>query len=142
VKGEAFAEFPLAKACPTGRFSVLSRSITSVDSIYHGGKNKLILSPLFVAEVSSMKTTANNLKVLQMKHAITNTQTWHLLKVLVLFIACLPAFSGCSSVEGTGENQRVTTRFLQNIEQEHEKPANPPVHLGQPYIMDPERTLD
>jgi hypothetical protein len=89
-----------------------SRSITSVDSIYHGGRNKLILSTGFVAEVSSMKTTANNLKVLQIKPAITTNGKWHLLKVLFWFNACLPAFSGCSSLEGTGKHQRVAIRLL------------------------------
>jgi hypothetical protein len=88
-----------------------------------------------------MKTTANHLKVLPMKHAITHKQKWHLLKVLVLFITCLPAFSGCSTLEGTGGNQRVTTRLLKSVEQEHEKPANQPVHPGQPFIMFPDRIL-
>lgn len=77
-----------------------------------------------------------------MKHATTNKQKLHLLAMLVLPIACLPAFSGCSSIEGAGENRRVTINVLKSIEQEHEKPANPRVHPGQPYIMDPDRTLD
>jgi hypothetical protein len=72
-----------------------------------------------------MKTTTNNLKVRPTRHAITHTQNWHLLKVFVLFIACLSAFSGCSSVEGTGKNQRVAIRLLQSVEQEQAKPARP-----------------
>jgi len=110
-------------------------TITSVDSIYHGGKNKLILSTGSVAEVSSTKKTDNNLKVLQMKHAINNKQKWHFLKVFVLFIACLPAFSGCSSLEGTGKNQRVAINLLKGIEKKKDKAANPPVHPGQPFLM-------
>ena len=54
-------------------------------------------------------------------------------KVVILPIACLLAFSGCSSIEGTVENHRGTINLLKSIEQEHEKPENPPVHPGQPY---------
>jgi hypothetical protein len=53
--------------------------------------------------------------------------------VVVLPIACLLAFSGCSSIEGTIENHRGTINLLKSIEQEHEKPENPPVHPGKPY---------
>ena len=51
--------------------------------------------------------------------------------VVILPIACLLAFSSCSSVEGTIENHRGTINLLKSIEQEHEKPENPPVHRGQ-----------
>ena len=53
--------------------------------------------------------------------------------VVILPIACLLAFSGCSSIEGTVENHRGTINLLKSIEQEHEKPENPPVHPGRPY---------
>ena len=53
--------------------------------------------------------------------------------VVILPIACLLAFSGCSSLEGTVENHRGTINLLKSIEQEHEKPENPPVHPGRPY---------
>ena len=53
--------------------------------------------------------------------------------VVILPIACLLAFSGCSSIEGTIENHRGTINLLKSIEQEHEKPENPPVHPGRPY---------
>ena len=56
------------------------------------------------ASCGHMQTTAN-LQVLQMKHAMTNKQKLHLLTMLVLPIVYLPAFSGCSSIEGTDENQ-------------------------------------
>jgi hypothetical protein len=55
--------------------------------------------------------------------------------VVILPIACLLAFSGCSSIEGTVENHRGTINLLKSIEQEHEKPENPPVHPGQPYDL-------
>ena len=53
--------------------------------------------------------------------------------VVILLIACLLAFSGCSSIEDTVENHRGTINLLKSIEQEHEKPENPPVHPGRPY---------
>lgn len=53
--------------------------------------------------------------------------------VVILPIACLLAFSGCSSIEGTLENHPGTINLLKSIEQEHEKPENPPVHPGRPY---------
>jgi hypothetical protein len=81
--------------------------------------------------------TVEKLEGMRARHAMNNKQKCHLLTMLFLLIAWLPAFSGCSSLEGTGGNQRVTTRLLKSIEQEHEKPANPPVHPGQPYIRDP-----
>ncbi len=58
---------------------------------------------------------------------------------LALFIACLPAFSGCSGLEGTAKNQQVL--LLKNIEPENQKPANPPVRPAQPYIQDPDKSL-
>ena len=53
--------------------------------------------------------------------------------VVILPIACLLAFGGCASIEGTVENHRGTINLLKSTEQEHEKPENPPVHPGQPY---------
>jgi hypothetical protein len=53
--------------------------------------------------------------------------------MLILPIACLVAFSGCSGIEGTAEKHRVTTNLLNYIEEDHEKPQNPRVHPGQPY---------
>ena len=52
---------------------------------------------------------------------------------VILPIAYLLAFSGCSGIEGTVENHRGTISLLKSIEQEHEKPENPPVRPGQPY---------
>jgi hypothetical protein len=86
-----------------------------------------------------MKTSAH-LQVRQTRHAINNKQKCHLLTKFLL-IAWLPAFSGCSSLEGTGGNQRVTIRLLKSIKQEHNKPANPPVHSGQSLLMFPDRIL-
>lgn len=81
-----------------------------------------------------MKATGN-LKAAQNRHPMTNKQKWHLLTMSVLLIAYLPAFSACSSLESTGQNQRVL--MLKSVEQEHQNFANPPVHPGQPYMMDP-----
>ena len=53
--------------------------------------------------------------------------------VVILPIACLLTFSGCSSLEGTVDNHRGTINLLKSIEQEHKKPENPPVRPGQPY---------
>jgi hypothetical protein len=53
--------------------------------------------------------------------------------VVILPIAWLLAFSACSSIEGTVEHHRETINLLKSIEQEHEKPENPPVHPGRPY---------
>ena len=53
--------------------------------------------------------------------------------VVILPIAWLLAFSGCSSIQGTLENHRGAINLLKSIEQEHEKPENPPVHPGRPY---------
>ena len=53
--------------------------------------------------------------------------------VVILPIACLLAFSGCSSIESTVEHHRETINLLKGIEQEHEGPENPPVHPGRPY---------
>jgi hypothetical protein len=52
---------------------------------------------------------------------------------IILPIACLVAFTGCSGIEGTADNQRVTTNLLKYIEEDHEKPKNPRVRVGQPY---------
>ena len=52
---------------------------------------------------------------------------------VILPIAYLLAFSACSSIEGTVGNHRGTINLLKSIEQEHEKPENPPVRPGQPY---------
>ena len=53
--------------------------------------------------------------------------------MVILPIAGLLAISGCSSIEGTSENHRGTINLLKSMEQEHEKPENPPVHPGKPY---------
>jgi hypothetical protein len=52
---------------------------------------------------------------------------------IILAMACAVAFTGCSGIEGTGENHRVTTDLLRYIEEDHEKPKNPRVRPGQPY---------
>ena len=52
---------------------------------------------------------------------------------VILPIAWLLAFSGCSSIESTVGNHRGTINLLKSIEQKHEKPENPRVHPGQPY---------
>ena len=53
--------------------------------------------------------------------------------MLVLPIACLGVLTGCSDLEVTGKNHRVTANLLTNTEQGHEKIDNPRVHPGQPY---------
>ena len=50
---------------------------------------------------------------------------------VILPIAWLLAFSGCSSIE----NHRGTINLLKSIEQKHEKTDNPRVHPGQPYDL-------
>lgn len=52
---------------------------------------------------------------------------------IILPIACIVAFAGCSGIEGTAENQRVTTNLVKYIEEDHEKPKDPRVRPGQPY---------
>lgn len=54
-------------------------------------------------------------------------------KMPILPIACLVAFTGCSGIKGTAENHRVMINLVTQIEQHHEKPANPRMHPGQPY---------
>ena len=53
--------------------------------------------------------------------------------MVVLPIAWLGAFTGCSDFEATGKDHRVTANLLTKVEQEHEKIGNPRVHPGQPY---------
>ena len=53
--------------------------------------------------------------------------------MLVLPIACLGAFTGCSDVEVTSKSHQVTANLVTKVEQEHEKIDNPRVHPGQPY---------
>ena len=53
--------------------------------------------------------------------------------MLISAIACLVAFTGCSGIERTAENHRVTTNLVKYIEADHEKPKVPRVHPGQPY---------
>ena len=52
---------------------------------------------------------------------------------VILPIACLVAFAGCSGIEGTAENHRVTTNLVKYTEEDHEKTKNPRVRVGQPY---------
>jgi hypothetical protein len=52
---------------------------------------------------------------------------------IILPIACLVAFTGCSGIEGTAENHRVSTNLLRYIEEDRENPKNPRVRPGQPY---------
>lgn len=52
---------------------------------------------------------------------------------IILPIACLVAFSGCSGIEGTAENHRVSTNLLRYVEEDRENPKNPRVRPGQPY---------
>ena len=68
-------------------------------------------------------------------------KTLQSLTTLVVPIACLPAFSGCSSTESTGENQRMMINLVKSVDQEHEKVVNSPAHHGPPYIMDPATPL-
>ena len=42
-------------------------------------------------------------------------KTLQSLTTLVVPIACLPAFSGCSSTESTGENQRMIRPFAARV---------------------------
>ena len=51
----------------------------------------------------------------------------------ILPIAWLVAFTGCSSIEGTAQNHRVTTNLLTYLQEDREKPENPRVRVGQPY---------
>jgi hypothetical protein len=51
----------------------------------------------------------------------------------LLTVASLVAFTGCSGVKSTAENERVTMSLLTNTEQDFEKPDNARCHPGQPY---------
>ena len=53
--------------------------------------------------------------------------------MLTLPVACLVAFTGCSGIESTAENHRVTTNLVKYIKEDREKPKNSRVHPGQPY---------
>jgi hypothetical protein len=52
---------------------------------------------------------------------------------MILPIACLVAITGCSGVQGTAENQRVTANLTKYIEEDNEKTRYPRVRVGQPY---------
>ena len=52
---------------------------------------------------------------------------------VMLPIACIGAFAGCSGIEGAAENHRVTTNLVKYVEEDHEKTKNPRVRVGQPY---------
>ena len=52
---------------------------------------------------------------------------------VMLPIACIGAFAGCSGIEGAAENHRVTTNLLTYLQEDREKPENPRVRVGQPY---------
>lgn len=58
--------------------------------------------------------------------------------MLILPIACLVAFTGCSAIVSTGENHRATTNLVKYLEEDREKPKNPRVRPGQPYAGLPE----
>ena len=57
----------------------------------------------------------------------------HSTSTITIILPCLVAFTGCSGIEGTAENQRVTTNLVKYIEEDHEKPKDPRVRPGQPY---------
>ena len=76
------------------------------------------------------------------RRIINKKLKFNLHTAVTLPIAWLLAFSGCSSIDSTVENHRGTINLLKSIAQGHEKSANPRAHPGQPYIMDPDRTLD
>ena len=58
--------------------------------------------------------------------------------ILILTIACLVAFTGCSAMVSTAENHRLTTKLVKYMEEDHEKPKYPRVRPGQPYAGLPE----
>ena len=53
--------------------------------------------------------------------------------IIILPVACLVAFTGCSGIGGTAENHRGTTNLVNYTEENHEKPKSPRVRPGQPY---------
>jgi hypothetical protein len=68
------------------------------------------------------------LAVRNMKNLITFAQEYSLQTALVLPIACLIAFTGCSSIDGTAANRpavnsRVAT-YMQTNQQENATPAD------------------
>jgi hypothetical protein len=48
-------------------------------------------------------------------------------------VACFLTLTACSSIESTTGNHGTTTSLLSRIDQDHERPENPPVRVGQPY---------
>lgn len=52
---------------------------------------------------------------------------------MILPVACLAAITGCSGVEGTAENHRVTANLAKYIEEDYGITKNPRVRVGQPY---------
>ena len=59
-------------------------------------------------------------------------------RMLILPTACLVAFTGCSGMVNTAENQRLTTKLVKYMEADHEKPMYPRVRPAQPYAGLPE----
>jgi len=63
-----------------------------------------------------------------MKNPILISKKYYLQAVLMLPVACLLAFTGCSNIQGTSGNQTATTnRVATYLEQSQEHPNNQPV---------------
>jgi hypothetical protein len=61
-----------------------------------------------------------------MKNPIMIAKKCSLRAALILPLAALVAFAGCSSIDGTTANQPVTKRVAAFMEQSPDKPANTP----------------
>ena len=95
------------------------------------------MKPLNSFSISD-ESAARHIETHSKSRSIINKKpTFNFHTAVILPIAWLLAFSGCSSIESTVENHRGTMNLLKSIEQKHEKPENPRVHPGQPYDRNP-----
>jgi hypothetical protein len=58
----------------------------------------------------------------------------HCHALLITLVACILICSGCSSIDGTRATTGEMTNFVASTQ--HEKPMNPRVHPGRPYIQE------
>ena len=72
------------------------------------------------------------------RSAMNKKQIFDFHQMLILPIAWLVTFTGCSAIVSTAENHRVTRNLVKYIDEDHEKSKNPRVRPGQPYAGLPE----
>jgi hypothetical protein len=69
-----------------------------------------------------------------MKNPRVISKKYYRRTVLMLPVACLLAFTGCSNIQGTSGNQAATThRVATYLEQSQEQPDNQPVDQDPGY---------